>query len=78
MYRLNTSVGRRAFPALLDEGWAERVVDPTALDVLIPHPVYAAQGWVSILSPSEGSRVLVEQMLSDAYERAVAQESRRA
>lgn len=73
VFRLNVSVGRRAFSAVLGEDWRGRVVDPTALDVLIPHPVYAAQGWVSILNPSEDSRAMVEQLLSNGYDRAVAQ-----
>lgn len=72
VFRLNVSVGRRAFDAVLGESWADQAVDPTALDVLIPHPVYAAQGWVSILNPSEGSRATVELLLSAAYDRAVA------
>jgi uncharacterized protein DUF6194 len=72
VFRLNVSVGRRAFDAVLGEGWRNRVFDPAALDVLMPHPVYAAQGWVSILNPSEGSRPTVERLLSAAYDRAVA------
>lgn len=71
MFRLNVSVGRRAFDAVLGEGWADRVVDPTALDVLMPHPVYAPQGWVCILNPSEGSRATVEGLLSAAYDREI-------
>lgn len=77
VFRLNAAVGRRAFDVVLGEGWAERDVDPAALDVLMPHPVYAPQGWVSILNPSEGSRATVEKLLVDAYDRAVAQDQRR-
>lgn len=70
VFRLNVAVGRRAFAAVLGEGWADRDVDPTALDVLMPHPVYATQGWVSVLNPSDPDTV--ERLLTDAYDREVA------
>ena len=46
VFRLNVSVGRDEVPAADD-------VDYTALNVLLPHPTYATQGWVAILNPSD-------------------------
>lgn len=78
VFRLNVAVGRRRFEEVLGPGWADRPVDPTALDVLMPHPVYAAQGWVSILNPSDASRSMVECLLTAAHDRAVAQHRARS
>jgi hypothetical protein len=46
VFRLNVSVGRDEVPPA--DG-----VDFAALDVLLPHPAYATQGWVCILNPSD-------------------------
>ncbi len=40
VFRLNVHVGRERLQELVPEG----DVDPTAFDVVMPHPVYAAQG----------------------------------
>ena len=41
--------------------------DFTALDVLIPHPVYAWMGWAQILNPSRASFEQLQPMLDEAY-----------
>ena len=45
--------------------------DFTAIDVLMPHPVYAWMGWVQVLSPSAATFATIQPLLSDAYELAV-------
>lgn len=40
------------------------------LDHLIPHPVYAAQGWVAILNPGERTGDLARALLAEAHDRA--------
>jgi hypothetical protein len=45
--------------------------DFTALDQLMPHPVYAPQSWVSVLNPSEATFQTVQPLLAEAYELAV-------
>ena len=67
VYRLNIGVSKATF---------ERVVgsnpnpDYTALDQLMPHPVYAMQHWVCILNPSEATfDKLVKPLLDEAHER---------
>jgi hypothetical protein len=76
VFRLNVSVGRGAFDRLLGAGWADRTYVPAAFDVVMPHPVYAGQGWLCILNPSDGSRPTVVDLLTDAHGRAVAQHRR--
>lgn len=45
--------------------------DLTALDTLLPHPVYAWTGWVCVLSPSEATFEELRPLVDDAYGRAV-------
>jgi len=77
VFRLNISVGRRRFesqfgypPAAQTEHEAE--VDYTAFDMVIPHPVYAKQGWVSILNPGERTADQARLLLTEAHGRAAA------
>lgn len=56
VFRLNINVGRKTFQELLGYPPAAQAehaddVDYAALDVLLPHPVYGTQAWVSILNP---------------------------
>lgn len=44
--------------------------DPTAIDVLLPQPVYAGQYWVCVLNPRQSWRV-VPDLLDQAYAFAV-------
>jgi hypothetical protein len=45
-WRLNIGVEKATYRALVLDP------DPQALDRLLPHPHYAAQAWISIISPS--------------------------
>lgn len=82
VFRLNIAVGRAAFEELLGYPPAEHPsrsaeVDYTAVDTLIPHPVYAAQSWVAILNPGERTAALARSLLTDAHARAVRSHRRR-
>jgi hypothetical protein len=70
VFRLNASVGREAFQELLGypPGQIPEGLDYAAFDVLLPHPAYAAQGWVSVVCPSDQARALLER----AHARAAA------
>jgi hypothetical protein len=75
VFRLNLAVGRDRFTELFGfspAGFAERQTefDFTALDRVIPHPVYARQAWISVLVPGAGSEKQVTQLIGHAYERA--------
>jgi hypothetical protein len=60
VFRLNVGVGpatmRTSVGSMLEpgaKGYVPRAdIDHAQLDTLVPHPVYAAQRWISILNPS--------------------------
>ena len=52
--------------------------DFTALDRLMPHPVYAPQSWVCVLNPSPETLETVKPLLAEAYSRAAGRPVRRA
>jgi len=67
VYRLNIGVSKATFERVVG---ANPDPDYTALDQLMPHPVYAMQHWVSILNPSEATfDKLVKPLLEEAHER---------
>jgi len=68
VFRLNVGVSRETFRALFPRDEAH---DYAALDVLMPHPVYAAQSWISVLNPSEERFEQVKPLVAEAYARAV-------
>ena len=68
VFRLNLAVGRDRFNELFGFSSAEfakrsNVFDFTALDRIIPHPVYAKQGWISVLVPGAGTEDQVRQLV---------------
>jgi Family of unknown function (DUF6194) len=82
IFRLNLAIGRDRFtelfgfpPAQFAERRAE--FDFAAVDRIIPHPVYANQGWMSVLVPGDGSEAHVKQLIVHAYERARGRYRRR-
>ena len=74
VYRLNIGVGKETFQRLVGD-----VAEPdyAAFDLIVPHPVYAKQRWISILNPSERTlRETVMPLLTEAHDRLVAQRDR--
>ena len=51
--------------------------DLTALDRIMPHPVYDSMGWVCVLNPSEETFQTVRALLAEAYDLAVAKFAKR-
>ncbi|GAA3631490.1 DUF6194 family protein [Microlunatus ginsengisoli] len=51
--------------------------DPSAEDVLFPHPVYGGLGWVSVVAPAERTRAVVTDLLARAHDAARARLERR-
>ena len=73
VFRLNLGVDATTFERV--------VVDPepdyTALDTIIPHPVYAAQRYIAILNPSwETWESTVVPLIAVAHDRLAAQRAR--
>jgi hypothetical protein len=75
VFRLNIGVGRATFERLVGDQLAGGAQpDYTALDRLLPHPVYAAQRFVAILNPSAATfDAVVKPLLAEGYERVARQ-----
>eukprot|EP00298_Acanthocystis_sp_HF-20_P004838 c15154_g1_i1.p1 GENE.c15154_g1_i1~~c15154_g1_i1.p1 ORF type:complete len:189 (+),score=-13.83 c15154_g1_i1:45-611(+) len=87
-YRMNFKISKPTFLAQFNEPSlpsrpakgniitlkSGRLYDPTALDILLPHPVYGWMGWVSIINPSEKSieDILKLGLLDESYQHAKA------
>lgn len=68
VFRLNIGVSRETFESLFPSP-ADH--DYTALDTLIPHPVYAGNHFISVLNPTDETFTMLRPLLDEAYEIAV-------
>ncbi|MEU4570358.1 DUF6194 family protein [Micromonospora sp. NPDC023956] len=80
-YRLNIEVGRAEFRNLFGYGPEEFDVHRDGLDFaeadrLMPHPVYAVQGWVSVVNPGPASADEVTRLVAQARSRSAEREGR--
>ena len=74
-FRLNLGVDRATFERVAS---ADEAPDFTAMDRLLPHPVYGQQLWISILNPShETFSDIVVPLIALAHDRLAAQRVRR-
>ena len=64
VFRLNIGVSKETFERLFPsaEGF-----DFTALDRLMPHPVYGGNHWVSVLNPGDETFDALRPLLEEAY-----------
>ena len=81
-FRVNIGVGSRRYAALLGHPPAKHAdrrdaYDYAADDVLVPHPQYAAQGWVSVVRPGRRTDDLVRGLVAEAHAAALARWERR-
>jgi len=73
VFRLNLGVDKETFDGL---GFPAEP-DYTAIDVVLPHPVYAAQRYIAILNPSWTSwNQTVMPLITIAHDRLAAQRER--
>lgn len=79
-WRLNIHVGTDLFVKLTGEQPGDDAAprDYTATDVVLPHPMYRAQGWISIISPGSGTHGLAARLLRQAHEDARRRAERRS
>ena len=74
VYRLNVGVSRESCRALFGDAAegddAEARYDFTALDTIMPHPVYGKMHWVCVLNPSPETFERVKPLLAEAHARA--------
>jgi len=79
VFRLNIGVGKETYRSLFGAppsppgpaGFVDTGHDFTALDQVMPHPVYASQSWVCVLNPSDATFEAVRPLLAEAYDLAV-------
>lgn len=78
VFRLNIGVSKETFQRLFGtQKPRNEDYDFTALDRLIPHPEYAAQSFLCVLSPSSATFEQLRPLLAEAYELAVKRYRRR-
>ncbi|MEU9760841.1 DUF6194 family protein [Streptomyces sp. NPDC047985] len=78
-WRVNVHVDRVMFQELTGEEprSISRPRDYAAADSVMPHPVYGALGWISVVNPGERTTATVVQLLHSAHEAARARFTRR-
>jgi hypothetical protein len=75
VFRLNIGVSKQTCQSLFGED-AEGGHDFTALDRLLPHPIYRKNNWVCVLNPSAATFESLEPLLAEAYDIVVKRHSR--
>jgi hypothetical protein len=87
VFRLNIGIRKATFVSLFGdrpplpgvESDTEHDYDFTALDRLMPHPIYGRMYWVCVLNPSAATfEDVVRPLLAEAYELATGKQARRA
>ncbi|MDP9915957.1 hypothetical protein J2W24_001601 [Variovorax boronicumulans] len=73
VFRLNVGVGKESFRALFGEQ-PPVDIDYTAIDRLMPHPVYAKMHWVSVINPSAATFETVKPLLTEARNLLIARD----
>ena len=72
VFRLNIGISKQTFQSLFGTAKVDvSSYDFTALDVIMPHPEYAQQHFICVLSPSEATFEKVRLLLAEAHEIAV-------
>ncbi len=74
VFRLNIGTGKATFQTMFNMLTSH---DFTALDRLMPHPVYGSMFWTCILNPSETTFQKVKPLLDEAYNIAVRSYSKK-
>ena len=75
VFRLNIGVGKATFQSMF--GQQPSGHDFTALDKVMPHPVYGTMFWVCVLNPSQETFAKIQPLLKEAYDTALRSYSRR-
>lgn len=73
VFRLNIGIDRETFRSKFGEDFSQ--FDFTALDQVMPHPVYAKQHWICVLNPSQQTLKDVHPLLEAAHAAAVRKHS---
>lgn len=77
VFRLNIGIGQQTFQSLFGATKVDiNSYDFTALDVIMPHPDYAPQHFICVLSPSQATFERIRSLLAEAYDIAVRRYTR--
>jgi hypothetical protein len=76
VFRLNIGVSRGTFRTLFESAPTSDY-DFAALDLLMPHPVYASQSWVCVLNPGRETFEHLKPLLDEACARVSRRPRRR-
>ena len=72
VFRLNIGISKQTFQSLFGTAKVDvSSYDFTALDVIMPHPHYAQQYFICVLSPSQATFERIRPLLTEAHDRAV-------
>jgi hypothetical protein len=78
VYRVNIGIGRETFRELFGPDPVDiESYDFTRLDIVMPHPEYAAQHFVCVLAPTSASIDQVKRLLTEAHAIAARRFNRR-
>jgi hypothetical protein len=77
VFRINIGLTRKTFTALVGDIDPD-AVDHTSLDTFLPHPHYANQQFVCILSPSDKNAGSTRQLILEAHALAASRLERRS
>ena len=85
VFRLNIGISKPTYLSLFGSqpsrpgagGVVDTGHDFTALDQLMPHPVYGHMFWVCVLNPSAATFQTVRPLLAEAYDLAVSKHTKR-
>jgi len=78
VFRLNIGISKQTFQSLFGTAKVDvNSYDFTALEVIMPHPHYAPQYFICVLSPSEATFERIRPLLAEAYDIAVRRYTRR-
>ena len=86
VFRLNIGIGKATFQSLFAAvpsqpgigGYMQSGLDFTALDTLLPHPVYGSMYWISILNPGKETMPQLLPYFEEAYLIAVKRSEKTA
>jgi hypothetical protein len=76
VFRLNIGVSKQTFQSLFSSSSGVDH-DFTALDRIMPHPVYGKMYWVCVLNPSPETFETVRPLLAEAYELSVQKQAKK-
>ncbi|MEU1958879.1 DUF6194 family protein [Nocardia sp. NPDC019255] len=78
-FRVNIAAGKEAFTHWTGHTPREHPTpaDPSAVDTVLPHPVYASAAWLAVINPGPRTAEPIRTLLHTAYELARTRHQRR-